>query len=120
MPYIFEIHKSAENGRYFFLFKNTDDGTAYARSGQYPQKKSVERGIAAIRKNCQQRNRYEELIHNDKYFFKIKSGNGQVVAVSKDFDTKAERQDAIYLMNDYAVEAPTVIVDLDADGAERG
>ena len=40
--------------------------------------------------------------------------------MSKDFDTKAERQDAIYLMNDYAVEAPTVIVDLDADGAERG
>lgn len=105
----FEIYKNPENGRFYFILRRLADGAGLVKSNEYPQKISAFKGIAAIKKNCGLSNRYEMYYGGNKYMFKMKSGNGQVVATSMYFSSKADRDEVIRFIAANAVDAPETI-----------
>ena len=46
-----------------------------------------------------------------KYRFRLKAGNGQVIAVGEAYETKAAAQNGIASVQTHAPGAPTVVVD---------
>lgn len=80
-----------------FSFSFVGDGEKMVlKSENYKAKDSASKGIKAVKKNCGNDKRYvlKESV-NGKYFFNIKSANGQVVATSAMYSSEQERTDAI-------------------------
>jgi len=78
-----------------FSFVN-NEGTIVLRSGNYKAKDSALKGIHAVIKHCVEDKRYLlKESANGKFFFNIKSSNGQVVATSAMYSSVEDRNDAI-------------------------
>lgn len=108
------IRKSDAQEPYSFAFIN-DDGDTLVRSENYSAKKGAVNGIASVKKNCLDDNRYDlKESKNGKLYFNLKAGNGQIVATSPMFATEAERNNAISSMKTEAAGAPEVEMELEA------
>ena len=80
-----------------FSFSFVDDGgRTIVMSENYKAKASAQNGIESVKKNCQDDGRYEmKESKNGKFYFNVKSSNGQIVGTSTMFNTAADRQAAI-------------------------
>ncbi len=88
------LRKSDAKEPFTFVFVDGDD--TIVRSENYAQKASAKNGIESVKKNSQTDERYElNTSTNGKFYFNLKSTNGQVVATSPMFATEAERETAI-------------------------
>ena len=89
-----------------FTFRFTSDDKIVLKSENYKAKKSAENGIESVRKNSQTDGRYElKEAKNGKFFFNLKSTNGQVVGTSALFATEDERGNAIATLKSEAPDA---------------
>ena len=80
-----------------FSFSFVDDaGRTVVKSENYKAKASAMNGIETVKKNCQDDARYEKnTSKNGKFYFNVKSSNGQIVGTSTLFGTEAEMGAAI-------------------------
>ena len=89
------LRKSEAKEPFSFIFVNAE-GKTIVKSENYAQKASAKNGIESVKKNCQEDARYEfKESTNGKFFFNIKSTNGQVVGTSALFANEDERSAAI-------------------------
>jgi len=89
------LRKSDAKEPFSFVFVNAE-GKTIVKSENYAQKSSAKNGIESVKKNCQDDARYEmKESSNGKFYFNIKSTNGQVVGTSALFDDEAQRDAAI-------------------------
>lgn len=88
------LRKSDANEPFSFIFVAGEK--TIVKSENYAQKSSAKNGIESVKKNSQVDARYElKESTNAKFFFNIKSTNGQVVGTSALFASEAERTSAI-------------------------
>lgn len=100
------LRKSEANEPFSFVF--VDDGKTIIKSENYAQKSSAKNGIESVKKNCLEDARYElKEASNGKFFFNIKSTNGQIVGTSGMFDSAADRSSTIANLKK---QAPTAVV----------
>ncbi|MGB1226907.1 MAG: YegP family protein [Poseidonibacter sp.] len=89
------LRKSEAKEPFSFIFVNAE-GKTVVKSENYAQKASAKNGIESVKKNCQDDARYElKESSNGKFFFNIKSTNGQIVGTSALFANDEERAAAI-------------------------
>jgi len=89
------LKKSAAAEPFSFSFVD-DSGKMILRSENYKAKDSATKGINSVKKNCTEDKRYIFKESSDgRFFFNVKSANGQVVATSAMFPTEADRSATI-------------------------
>jgi hypothetical protein len=77
----FELKKSGA-GQFYFNLKAAN-GEVILTSEQYVAKASAQNGIESVKKNAPDNGRYErKTAANDKHFFVLKGGNGEVIGKS--------------------------------------
>ncbi len=90
-----------------FLFHFTDnDGNVILKSENYKAKKSALNGIASVKKHAASEKRYElKEAEENKFYFNLKSTNGQIVGTSPIFESKIDRQVAMTMLGGDAASA---------------
>ena len=82
----FEVYKGNNKEHYFKLVDDT--GKTLLSSEGYKQKASVINGLESVKKNLPVTGNIEKKMSSDgRFFFNVKSGNGQVVGTSGMFDS---------------------------------
>ncbi len=105
---VIKLRKSEAKEPFSFVFENAA-GKTVIKSENYAQKANAKKGIESVRKNCQDDKRYEfKTSSNGKFFFNVKSTNGQVVGTSALFASEAERTDAIKELKENSEKAEIV------------
>lgn len=90
----FEITKR-KNGEFQYNLK-TSNGEIILTSEGYMAKASCIKGIASVKKNSTEEQRYEKRVaKNGKYIFILKAKNGQVIGVSETYDNEVSRDKGI-------------------------
>ncbi len=103
----FVLRKSEAESPFSFVFQGKDD-KILLKSENYKQKSSAINGIESVKKNCLEDERYElKVSKSGKYFFNIKSTNGQIVGTSAFFDSEEDRKNAISYLKRYCKDAKT-------------
>lgn len=93
------------NGEFQFNLKAGNGQTILASEG-YTTKASCENGIESVRKNASDDNRYErKTSSNNKYYFTLKAGNGQVIGSSEMYESTASRDNGIESVKSNAASA---------------
>jgi uncharacterized protein YegP (UPF0339 family) len=103
----FECYKD-KAGEYRFRLKAGNGETILASEG-YSSKAGCENGIASVRKNCTNPDRYETSETSDgKHRFNLKASNGQVIGTSQSYAAAAGCENGI---KSVAASAPDATVD---------
>lgn len=90
----FEITKRA-NGEFQFNLK-ASNGQVILSSEGYTTKTNCQNGIESVKKNSQEDARFERKTStNDKFYFNLKSTNGQVVGTSQMYTSASSRDNGI-------------------------
>ncbi|MEN8132007.1 MAG: YegP family protein [Pseudomonadota bacterium] len=98
------LRKSQAKEPFSFAFVD-DKGKTLLKSENYKAKKSARNGVASVQNNCQNDKRYElKESKNGRFFFNLKAANGQIVGTSTMFASTSERNEAITLIKNQAVE----------------
>lgn len=83
------------NGEYQFNLKALN-GQVILTSEGYKAKASCLNGIESVKRNSQSDSKFErKTSKNNKYYFTLKSGNGQVIGMSEMYDTGAACENGV-------------------------
>lgn len=94
-----------KNGEFQFVLK-AGNGQVILDSEGYKTKSNCENGIESVRKNSQVDARYErKTSSNDKYYFNLKSTNGQVIGSSEMYESESGRENGIESVKSNAADA---------------
>jgi uncharacterized protein YegP (UPF0339 family) len=105
----FEITQN-KSGRYIFVFKDSS-GQEILNSDEFVTKRSTEVSIHVLKKNIQDDNRIRSFQGKDSnYYFRIIAANGQVVGISKSYNSLASLDASLEVVKKSVEDAP--IVDL--------
>ncbi len=106
----FVISKRA-NGEFQFVLK-AGNGQIVLSSEGYSNKSGCENGIESVRKNAPDDGNYDrKTSSNDKYYFNLKAGNGQVIGSSQMYENAAGRDNGIESVKE---NAPSAMIEDDA------
>ena len=87
----FELSKSSDN-QFRFVLK-AGNGETILTSELYTSKASAEKGIASVRSNSPQEERYEKkTASNGKFYFNLKAANHQIIGSSQMYATAQSRE----------------------------
>ena len=90
----FELSKSSDN-QFRFVLK-AGNGETILTSELYTSKASAEQGIASVRSNSPQEERYEKkTASNGKFYFNPKAANHQIIGSSQMYATAQSRETGI-------------------------
>ncbi|WP_379932831.1 YegP family protein [Enterobacter sichuanensis] len=90
----FELSKSSD-GQFRFVLK-AGNGEIILTSELYTSKSAAENGIASVRTNSPQDERYEKkTASNGKFHFNLRAGNNQVIGSSQLYATEQSRDKGI-------------------------
>ncbi len=90
----FELSKSSDN-QFRFVLK-AGNGETILTSELYTSKASAEKGIASVRSNSPQEERYEKkTARNGKFYFNLKAANHQIIGSSQMYATAQSRETGI-------------------------
>lgn len=90
----FELYKD-KGGEFRFRLKAGNGQTILASEG-YKQRASCENGIASVRKNSGEDNRYERKeTKSGGHMFNLKATNGQVIGTSETYNSTSARENGI-------------------------
>ncbi|EEJ45952.1 hypothetical protein HMPREF0358_3728 [Escherichia coli 83972] len=90
----FELSKSSDN-QFRFVLK-AGNGETILTSELYTSKASAEKGIASVRSNSPQEERYEKkTVSNGKFYFNLKAANHQIIGSSQMYATAQSRETGI-------------------------
>jgi uncharacterized protein YegP (UPF0339 family) len=99
------LKKSDAAEPFTFAFQDSG-GKTIVRSENYKAKSSALNGIESVRKNAINDARYEmKESTNGKFYFNLKSSNGQIVATSAMFDDMGKRDSCIAELKNQAPDA---------------
>lgn len=83
------------NGEYQFNL-NASNGQTILSSEGYASKSSCNDGIASVKRNAPDDDRYErKTATNGKHFFTLKATNGQVIGTSELYESASSREGGI-------------------------
>lgn len=89
------VISTRKNGEFQFNLKAGNGQTILASEG-YNNKSGCENGIESVRKNAAEDDRYERKSStNGKFFFNLKSTNGQVIGSSEMYESESSRENGI-------------------------
>jgi uncharacterized protein YegP (UPF0339 family) len=101
----FEIFKGT-NSEYFFKLK-AGNGENILGSQSYITKHGCNIGITSVKTHAQHDERYERKVSvNNKYYFVLKSSNGEVIGKSEMYESKAGMESGIESVKNNAPSAP--------------
>ena len=84
-----------KNGEYQFNLKATNGQVILASEG-YTTKAACENGIASVKKNAPDDDRFDrKTSSNGKFHFNLKAGNGQIIGSSEMYESEAGRDNGI-------------------------
>ncbi len=102
---MFEIYQSEKSGEYYFRLK-ASNGQIILSSEGYKQKTSCKNGVESVKKNAADEKRFEpKQATNGKFFFNLKSSNGQVVGKSQMYDSEASMKNGMESVKNHATSA---------------
>ena len=100
----FEL-KQAKDSQYMFNLKAGNGQTILSSEG-YAQKASCLNGIASVKANSTDDNKYDRLTSsNGKPYFNLKAANGQVIGSSQMYESEVSRDNGIESVKANAPEA---------------
>ena len=93
------------NGEFQFEFIDKN-GNSILSSGMYTRKTMCINGIESLKRNSQDITKFNrKRSPNNEPFFNLKSFNGKIIAISKIYDDKMGRDNAIELVKSTALKA---------------
>jgi uncharacterized protein YegP (UPF0339 family) len=100
----FELNTSS-NGKFFFNLK-AGNGEIILSSEMYESKSSAENGIASVKKNAGDDDRYDRrtAANGDPYFV-LKAGNGEPIGRSETYSSSAAMENGIDSVKKNAADA---------------
>jgi len=103
----FEITKR-KNGEFQYNLKATNGETILTSEG-YAAKASCLKGIASVKKNSVEDQRFEKRVSkNSKPFFILKAKNGQIIGTSEMYESESARDKGMASIKKNAPDAKTV------------
>jgi uncharacterized protein len=101
----FEIKKAKDDEFYFHLRAGNEQ--IILASQRYKTKVSAEHGIASVKTNATDDNRYEKKdTHNGEFMFNLKAANHEVIGTSQVYTTASARDHGIISVKENAPKAP--------------
>jgi uncharacterized protein YegP (UPF0339 family) len=95
------------NGEFQFNLK-AGNGQVILTSESYTTKAGCEKGIASVQLNAKLDERFERKVSsNDKPYFNLKAGNGQVIGKSELYESEASMENGIDSVKNNAPDSPT-------------
>ena len=95
------------NGEFQFNLK-AGNGQVILSSEGYSSKTACENGIASVQVNAKIDERFERKVSsNDKPYFNLKAGNGQVIGKSELYESEASMENGIESVKNNAPDALT-------------
>ncbi len=99
------VISTRNNGDYQFNLK-AGNGEIILTSQGYSSKASCGNGIESVRKNSTDDNRYEKKTSsNDKHYFVLKAGNGEIIGNSQMYESTSGRDNGIESVKKNAPDA---------------
>ena len=96
------------NGEYQFNLK-AGNGEIILTSEGYNQKASCYKGISSVKVNSQDDSKYDRRVaKNDKDYFVLKAGNGEIIGMSQYYATKNSMESGIASVKHNAPDAEVV------------
>lgn len=90
----FELDKNSK-GQFHFSLK-AGNGEIILSSEMYEAKSSAENGMASVRTNCKNDDRYDKkTATNGKFYFNLKAGNHQIIGSSQMYATEDSRDKGV-------------------------
>ena len=100
----FEVYKD-NVGEYRFRLKASNGQTVLSGEG-YSEKTGVMNGIKSVRENSKISERYDLYTDKtEKYRFRLKAANGQIIGVSEAYESEANRAKGIDSVMHWAKES---------------
>lgn len=98
------VIKQTSSGYRFNL--KADNGQVILTSEIYTSKSGCQNGIDSVKANAKEDSNYERKTStNNKYYFNLKAGNGQVIGTSEMYETASGRENGIESVKSNAFEA---------------
>lgn len=95
------------NGDFQFNLK-AGNGEVILTSQGYSSKSSCNNGIESVKKNAPEDGRYEKKTStNDKHYFVLKAGNGEIIGNSQMYESASGRDNGIESVKKNAPDADT-------------
>lgn len=92
---MYELFKSEKSGKFHFRLKSSN-GQIILASEAYEAKPSALNGIESVKTNGPDEKRYEaKQSSNQKWYFVLKAGNGQVIGQSEMYESEASMKAGI-------------------------
>lgn len=105
----FEV-TTRKNGEFQFVLK-ASNGQVILSSQGYKTKASCQNGIESVKKNSQDKNRFDKKVaSNGKPYFNLMATNGQVIGTSQMYASEAACDNGIESVCKNAPDAPIVEV----------
>ena len=105
--YFFEIYKDEDNFFYFQL-KNKEY-KILLKSASFTQKTNCQKGVKSVIRNSKNEFRFEvEQETNEDWFFRLKAGNGKIIANSRKFVTKEELKNFTEDLKSLSLKTPVI------------
>jgi uncharacterized protein YegP (UPF0339 family) len=102
------VVSTRKNGEFQFNLK-AGNGQVILTSEGYSTKANCLKGIESVKKNAQIDARFEKKTSsNGKYFFNLKSTNGQVIGSSEMYESESGRNNGINSVKENAPSATTI------------
>lgn len=102
------VLKTGKNGQYYFNLK-ADNGQVILSSEGYTTTTARQNGIDSVKANAKDDSKYDRLTSsNEKYYFNLKAGNGQVIGKSEMYDSESGRNNGIESVKSNAPGAAVV------------
>ena len=96
------------NGDFQFNLK-AGNGQVILSSQGYADKAGCKNGIDSVKKNSTDDRRYERKVSsNQKFFFNLLAGNGQVIGTSEMYESESSRDNGIASVKSNAPDAEVV------------
>jgi len=104
----FTLFKSDKDDQFYFNLK-ADNHEIILQSQGYTSKQNCEKGIASVRINSVEDERFEQNIaKNEEFYFILKAANGETLGKSETYTSKAAMQNGIRSVQENAPEAEIV------------
>lgn len=99
------VISTRKNGEFQFNLKAANGQVILASEG-YTTRAACENGIESVKKNSADINKFDKLVaKNEKLYFNLKAGNGQIIGTSEMYESEAGRSKGIKSVQENAPDA---------------
>lgn len=99
------IIKNGSNGHFYFVL-TAKNGQVILTSQSYTTKAACIRGVESVKTNASDVNNFEKNISgNNKFYFNLIAGNGEIIGSSETYESEAGRNNGIESVMNNAIAA---------------